>query len=77
MPLVMFAGRRGAAYDRKNSIPTVMDRGGSIMVWGIVFADALHIIDGATYRQILETSLGPCAKSLLKTQVNFPTQQRP
>ncbi|KAK3568380.1 hypothetical protein QTP86_005581 [Hemibagrus guttatus] len=55
--------RRNAAYDPKNTTPTVNHGGGNIMLWGCFSAKGtgqLHRIkgtmDGAMYRQILRTS---------------------
>ncbi|KAK3535766.1 hypothetical protein QTP70_021084, partial [Hemibagrus guttatus] len=63
--------RRNAAYDPKNTIPTVRHGGGNIMLWGIFSAKGtgqLHRIkgtmDGATYLQVLGENLLPSARAL-------------
>ena len=82
MPLVMVGGRRGQRMTVKNTIPTAMHRGSSIMVWACLTSHgtgAPHIVDGkmdgAMYRQILKKkNLIPSAKRLFKkTQVDVPT----
>ena len=63
--------RRNAAYDPKNTIPTVKHGGGNIMLWGCFHAKGtgqLHRIkgtmDGAMYHQILGENLLPSARAL-------------
>uniref|UniRef100_A0A673XEB3 Tc1-like transposase DDE domain-containing protein n=1 Tax=Salmo trutta TaxID=8032 RepID=A0A673XEB3_SALTR len=63
--------RRNAAYDPKNTIPTVKHGGGNIMHWGCFSAKGtgqLHCIkgtmDGAMYHQILGENLLPSARAL-------------
>uniref|UniRef100_A0AAZ3RDT2 Transposase n=1 Tax=Oncorhynchus tshawytscha TaxID=74940 RepID=A0AAZ3RDT2_ONCTS len=63
--------RRNAAYDPKNTIPTVKHGGGNIMLWGCFSTKGtgqLHRIkgtmDGVMYRQILGENLLPSARAL-------------
>lgn len=63
--------KKNAAYDPKNTVPTVKHGGGSIMFWGCFSAKGtglLHRItgkmDGAMYRTILKDNLLPSAKKL-------------
>ncbi|KAL0192456.1 hypothetical protein M9458_010752, partial [Cirrhinus mrigala] len=64
-----FWRRRNAAYDPKNTIPTVKHGGRNIMLWGCFSAKGtgqLHRIKGtmdeAMYRQILSENLLPSLK---------------
>ncbi len=57
--------RRNAAYDPKNTTPTITHRGGNIMLWGCFSAKCTgHLrrikrtMDGAMYRQGIEASQG-------------------
>ncbi|KAI4882206.1 hypothetical protein NFI96_010312 [Prochilodus magdalenae] len=63
--------KKNAAYDPKNTVPTVKHGGGSIMFWGCFSAKGtglLHRItgkmDGAMYRTILRDNLLPSARDL-------------
>ncbi|KAI4894291.1 hypothetical protein NFI96_022477 [Prochilodus magdalenae] len=63
--------KKNAAYDPKNTVPTVKHGGGSIMFWGCFSAKGtglLHRItgktDGAMYRTILRDNLLPSARGL-------------
>uniref|UniRef100_A0AAY5K5G6 Transposase Tc1-like domain-containing protein n=1 Tax=Esox lucius TaxID=8010 RepID=A0AAY5K5G6_ESOLU len=63
--------RRNAAYDLKNTIPTIKHGGGNIMLWGCFSAKGtgtLHRIKGtmdeAMHRQILGENLLPSARAL-------------
>lgn len=63
--------KKNAAYDPKNTVPTVKHGGGSIMFWGCFSAKGtglLHRItgkmDGAMYRTILRDNLLPSARKL-------------
>ncbi|CAJ0963147.1 unnamed protein product, partial [Ranitomeya imitator] len=63
--------KRNAAYDPKNTVPTVKHGGGNIMFWGCFSAKGaglLHRIngrmDGAMYRKILSDNLLPSARTL-------------
>uniref|UniRef100_A0A8K9ULQ8 Transposase Tc1-like domain-containing protein n=1 Tax=Oncorhynchus mykiss TaxID=8022 RepID=A0A8K9ULQ8_ONCMY len=73
--------RRNAAYDPKNTIPTVKHYG-NIMLWGCFSAKGtgqLHCIkgtiDGALYRQILGENLLPSARALKMVGRSFVFQQ--
>ncbi|KAI4887520.1 hypothetical protein NFI96_016696, partial [Prochilodus magdalenae] len=70
-PPAMCGGKKNAAYDPKNTVPTVKHGGGSIMVRGCFSAKGtglLHRItgkmDGAMNRTILRDNLLPSARDL-------------
>ncbi|MCJ8744951.1 hypothetical protein PDJAM_G00124650 [Pangasius djambal] len=63
--------KKNAAYDPRNTVPTVKHGGGSIMFWGCFSAKGtglLHRIsgtmDGAMYRAVLRDNLLPSARKL-------------
>ncbi|KAF4086538.1 hypothetical protein AMELA_G00084580 [Ameiurus melas] len=59
--------RRNAAYDPKNTIPTVKHGGGNIMIWGCFSAKGtgqLHRIKGTMDGAILGENLLPSARAL-------------
>lgn len=63
--------KKNAAYDPKNTVPTVKHGGGNIMFWGCFSAKGtglLHRIsgkmDGAMYRAVLRDNLLPSARKL-------------